>query len=76
MVVGMLLAGLAFVLAGLVELKIQSVQETLMEGESKLIVFNSLPNPVSYRVMGLDSSFNENGTLDFGQVSHLQFSFL
>lgn len=68
MVIGMLLAGLAFVVAGFVQIKLQSVQETLKEGQSKLILFNNLPNPVLYEVEGIDPSL-ENGTLAFGQVS-------
>ena len=69
MVVGMLLAGLAFVVAGFVQLKLQSAQETLKPGESKLMVYNSAPFAVDYRLEGVNG-FDMNQTLNYSEVSH------
>ena len=71
MVVGMLLAGLAFMVAGFVDLRVQSVQNSLNEGESRLILYNNLPGDVSYQLEDeMDSNFSGNGILANGQVSH------
>ncbi len=67
MVVGMLLAGLAFAVAGIIQLRLQSVQSTLKIGESKLIIYNSAEFPIDYNIEGHYS----NKTLNSGGVSYL-----
>ena len=46
MVVGMFLAGVAFFIAAVLELHIQSVSDNLQKGESRVIITNTLPMPV------------------------------
>jgi hypothetical protein len=54
MVTGMLLASFAFVIAGLVQLKVEAGDRSLKAGETKLVVFNALPTdldiPVPFRI--------------------------
>ena len=69
MVVGMLLAGLAFVVAGFVQLKLQSVNESLKSDESKLVMYNNAPFPVDYRIESLSEAQNMSGTVKSGEVS-------
>ena len=67
----MVLACLAFVVAGFVQLQVQTVQETLGTQESKLVLYNTLPGPVDYQLYttGGGSPFMEdNNTLQFQDV--------
>ena len=68
MVVGMILAGLAFVVAGFVQLKVQSSEETLKPGQSKLVVYNTAPFVVDYQLEGSDG-FTDNRTMNYSDVS-------
>ncbi|KAL5489048.1 hypothetical protein EMCRGX_G018094 [Ephydatia muelleri] len=58
MVVGMGIAGLAFVVAGFVELKIEADADLLNTGQSKVVLTNTIENPITV----ISSDFN--GTLD------------
>lgn len=68
MIVGMVLAGLAFVVAGFVQFKVQAVQDTLSSNESKLVLFNSAPFPIEYH-FDFDEMEANNQTLANGEVS-------
>ena len=60
MVVGMLIAGLAFAVAGIVEIQVQKAEETLKEGQSKL-VHNAAPDSLSFNIIGKEfEAFNLN----------------
>ena len=52
MVAGMVFAGLAFVVAGVVQLQIQSSMETLRGGEAKLVITNELTDTVQLQLDG------------------------
>ena len=58
----MLLASFAFVLAGIVEFKVEAGDTTLKAGETKLVMFNALPAsfPTSFRIesMNMKMSFS------------------
>lgn len=69
MVIGMIFGGLAFVIAGFVQLNVQSAQQTLKSGESKLILFNNAPFPLEYNIIGESSLKITNQTVDNGEVS-------
>lgn len=71
MVVGMVLAGLAFVVAGFVQLKLQSSQLALSSGESKLIIYNNALPSLSYHIEGSNGFESTNLTLNYGEVSKL-----
>lgn len=71
MVVGMILAGLAFVIAGVVQLKLDSTQETLNHGKSKLMIYNSAPFTVNYDIKGESEYLASNYSLNSGEVSWL-----
>ena len=58
MVVGMGIAGLAFVVAGFVELKIEADADLLNSGQSKVVLINTIESPITV----VSSDFN--GTLD------------
>ena len=64
----MLLAGFAFVLAGVVELKVEAGDTTLKAGETKLVMFNALPAsfPTSFRIESMDR--NISISLQSGEV--------
>ena len=65
MVVGMLIAGLAFAVAGIVEIQVQKAEETLKEGQSKLVVHNAAPDSLSFNIIGKEfEAFN----LTYGHV--------
>lgn len=68
MVVGMILAGLAFIVAGIIQLKLQSIQGVLQEGESKLVIYNHASQLVEYRINNLNASFHDNRNLNHDQV--------
>lgn len=70
MVVGMILAGLAFVVAGFVQLKLQGAQELLKSGESKLVIYNNAPFAIDYSLVGIDG-FNDNRTLNYSEVNFM-----
>ena len=58
----MLLASFAFVLAGVVEFKVEAGDSTLKSGETKLVMFNALPAsfPTSFRIetINMNMSFS------------------
>ena len=56
----MLLAGFAFVLAGVIELKVEAEDTTLKAGETKLAMFNALPTsfPTSFRIESMDRNMS------------------
>ena len=68
MVAGMLLAGFAFILAGVVELKVEAGDTTLKAGETKLVMFNALPAsfPTSFRIESMN--VNVSISLQSGEV--------
>lgn len=61
MVVGMVLAGLAFVVAGFVQLKLQSSLQALNAGESRLSIYNNALPSVSYHIEGFEATILNNG---------------
>lgn len=65
----MILAGLAFVVAGFIQLKLQSVQQTLKSGESKVMIYNSAPFPLHFYLNG-SQGFSTNHTLNNSEVSN------
>lgn len=67
MVIGMVLAGLSFVIAGFIELKVQSSQQKLNSGESKLFLFNGAETSFSYELK-YNGSEIANNSLIIGQV--------
>ena len=71
MVVGMVLAGLSFVVAGFVQLKVQSSEQFLKAGESKLIIYNGAYPSFSYNLVGSEYE-RLNFTLEDGEVSTLE----
>lgn len=73
MVTGMLLASLAFVLAGLVQLQVQAVDKTLKAGETKLVLFNALPadTPIPFRIESVDAFKNISFSIPFEEVREL-----
>ena len=68
MVAGMVLGGLAFLVAGFVQLKVQAADDSLGAGEAKVIFTNGIQDP-GYLLFQYEeeSSFN----LSYGQVSSL-----
>ena len=59
--IGMLLASLAFVIAGVVQFEVQAGDKTLKDGENKLVMFNALPTDTltSFRIESVDGrTFN------------------
>ena len=56
MVIGMLLASLAFIVAGVVQFEVEAGDKTLKDGETKLVMFNALPTsmPTSFRIESMD----------------------
>ena len=64
MVTGMLLASFAFVIAGLVQLKVQAGDLTLKAGETKLVMFNALPTddnkPIPFTIESVDDLLKNN----------------
>ncbi len=73
MVAGMLLACLAFVVAGIVQIRVQTVQDTLSQDQSKVVIYNTVPgSSLEYHFYKEeDSSIFQNGTLPFQKVSLL-----
>ena len=73
MVIGMLLASLAFVLAGLVQIKVQAGDTALKDGETKLAMFNALPTdiPTSFRIESMDGLRNVSFSIPPGEVRQL-----
>ena len=64
----MLLVSVAFVLAGVVELKVDAGDTTLKDGETKLVIFNALPSsfPPSFRIES--TSINMSLSVQPGEV--------
>lgn len=71
MVIGMVLAGLSFVVAGFIELKVQSSQQKLNSGESKLFLFNGAETPFSYKLMQYNGLEIANDSLNVGESTVL-----
>ena len=59
MVVGMAIAGLAFVVAGFVELKVQADNDLLSAGQSKVVLTNTIQSPVTVVSSDFNSTLNE-----------------
>lgn len=55
MVIGMLIAGLAFAVAGIVEIQVQKSEETLKEGESKLVIHNAAREELFFNITNIES---------------------
>ncbi len=72
MVTGMLLASFAFVIAGLVQLKVDTGDQSLKSGGTKLVVFNALPTdhdiPVPFRIESVDALKNISLSIPFEEV--------
>lgn len=68
MVIGMLLAGSSFVVAGFVQLKVQASEQFLKGGESKLILYNGAYPSFSYNIEG-NGYDEQNLNLTDGEVS-------
>ena len=66
----MLLASIAFIVAGLVQLKIQAGDKALKAGEAKLVVFNILPTdvPVPLRIESADALKNISFSISYEEV--------
>ena len=56
MVVGMFIAGLAFVVAGFVQLAVQNAQVNLKAYESKAVFVNTLPSEVQFNITGMENT--------------------
>ena len=71
MVIGMLLASLAFIIAGVVQFEVQAGDKTLKDGETKLVMFNALPADVSttFRIESIDGRNFTDISLPPGEVS-------
>ena len=72
-VTGMVLASFAFVVAGLVQLKVQAGDKALKAGETKLVIFNALPTdydvPVPpFRIESADALKNISFSLPSEEV--------
>ncbi len=61
MVVGMLLAGVAFVVAGVVQLEVQASDHYLKSGEAKAVIINGLSEILHMQIGSeiFDQSFGE-----------------
>ena len=59
MVVAMAIAGLAFVVAGFVELKVQADNHLLSAGHSKVVLTNTIQSPVTVVSSDFNSTLNE-----------------
>ena len=66
MVVGMFIAGLAFVVAGFVQLAVQDTEVNLRADESKAVFVNTLPGEVQFNITGME---NTSFSLAQGEVS-------
>lgn len=73
MATGMLLAGVAFIVAGVVQFKVDAGDRTLGDGETKLVVFNAFPGDVPsalIRIEGIDGNISfplHSGEASFGK---------
>ena len=65
MVVGMAIAGLAFVVAGFVELKIQANADLLKPGQSKVIITNTIQCSITVTSPDFNGTINEVGITFF-----------
>ena len=63
MVVGMAIAGLAFVVAGFVELKIEADADLLKPGQSKVVITNTIQGPITVTSPDFNGTINEVGDL-------------
>ena len=72
MVLGMFIAGLAFVIAGIVEIHLQNNLDDLQSGESRALFINGQPEQLDFNISGLNKSFN----LTYGKVCLVDQSFL
>ena len=68
MVIGMLLATLAFIIAGVVQYEVQAGDKTLKDGQTKLVMFNALPYDPSYRIESMGGLMNYSSPLPPGEV--------
>ena len=68
MVLGMFIAGLAFVIAGGIEIHLQNNLDDLQSGESRALFINGQQEQVDFNISELDRTFN----LTYGKVR--QFS--
>ena len=70
MVIGMLLASLAFVIAGVVQFEVEAGDKTLKDGETKLVMFNALPTgtPTSFRIESMNGRNITDISLPPGEV--------
>jgi len=71
MVVGMAIAGSAFLAAGFIQLAVENAARNLQPGESKLVIINSLPQGVQFNVEG------ENNTIFYNLDSlEVQYTYM
>ena len=68
MVVGMALAGTAFIAAGFIQLAVQNAALNLKPGESKLVIVNGLPQDVQFNVTDNDNNNTFFYNLTQGEV--------
>ncbi len=68
MVVGMAIGGLAFVVAGFVQLAVQRASINLSEGQSKLMLANTSPQSMQLTLKSQDSNDTFYYNLTQGQV--------
>jgi hypothetical protein len=70
MVVGMVIAGLSFMLAGFVQISVQNADTSISSGHAKIVVINSSPDTVNTRLF--DQNFNLSSAETFSRtVGHL-----
>ena len=58
----MLLASLAFIIAGVVQFKVQAGDKTLKDGETKLVMFNALPYDAQFSISNMNGLAVQNST--------------
>ena len=68
MVIGMLLASLAFIIAGVVQFEVQAGDKTLKDGETKLVMFNALPYESSITIENNGQNITDSIRLLPGEV--------
>ncbi|CAI8029081.1 Solute carrier family 15 member 2 [Geodia barretti] len=70
MVVGMVIAGLSFMVAGFVQISVQNADTSISSGHAKIVVINSSPDTLNTRLF--DQNFNLSSAETFSRtVGHL-----
>ncbi|CAI8029080.1 Solute carrier family 15 member 2 [Geodia barretti] len=70
MVVGMVIAGLSFMVAGFVQISVQNADTSISSGHAKIVVINSSPDTLNTRL------FDQNFNLSSAEVKQTLLSIL